>query len=62
LRAAPGPSQRAGKINGQQAAHGIAFPLADLLIGVTALEVGYSVLTTNLRNFQLIPGLQVVSP
>ena len=32
---------------------------ADLLIGVTALELGYSVATGNLRHFELVPGLSV---
>ena len=39
---------------------GVRLPLADLLIGVTALELGYSVATGNLRHFQMIPGLSVV--
>jgi predicted nucleic acid-binding protein len=34
--------------------------LSDLLIGVTALELGYSVATRNLRHFKMIPGLSVV--
>jgi predicted nucleic acid-binding protein len=34
--------------------------LPDLLIGVTALELGYSVGTANLRDFQRVPGLSVV--
>jgi len=38
----------------------VRLPLADLLIGVTALELGYSVTTGNLRHFQMIPGLSVV--
>ena len=37
-----------------------ASPLADLLIGATALELGYSVLTSNRRHFGQIPGLTVV--
>jgi predicted nucleic acid-binding protein len=35
----------------------IAFP--DLLIGVSALDLGYAVGTSNLRHFQRIPGLVV---
>jgi len=50
----------AGRIEGEQAAKGIVIALPDLLIGVTALQVGYSVATLNLRHFQLIPGLSVV--
>jgi predicted nucleic acid-binding protein len=34
--------------------------LVDLLIGATALEVGYALLTFNERHFQLIPGLTVL--
>jgi predicted nucleic acid-binding protein len=51
---------RAGQIDGESQAKGVRLPLADLLIGVTALELGYSVATGNLRHFQQIPGLSVV--
>jgi len=47
------------KIDGEQQAHGVTIPFADLLIGVTALELGFSVLTVNLRHFRLIPGLRI---
>ena len=50
----------AGKIDGEQAARGIIIPFADLLIGATALSIGFSVLTSNARHFRLIPGLNVV--
>jgi tRNA(fMet)-specific endonuclease VapC len=50
----------AGKIDGEQQSRGIIIPFGDLLIGATALEVGYSLLTANVRHFQLIPGLTVV--
>lgn len=52
---------RAGQIDGEIAARGIRPALADLLIGVTALEIGYRVATANIRHFQLIPALQVLS-
>ena len=51
---------RVGQIDGENQAKGIRLPLSDLLIGVTALELGYSVATSNLRHFQMIPGLSVV--
>jgi len=51
---------RAGQIDGECQAKGIRLPLSDLLIGVTALELGYSVATGNHRHFQLIAGLVVV--
>ena len=50
----------AGKIDGEQQSLGIIIPFGDLLIGATALEVGYSMLTVNVRHFRLIPGLTVV--
>lgn len=51
---------RAGKIDGENQARGVKVALPDLLIGVTALELGYSVGTANLRDFQRVPGLTVV--
>jgi predicted nucleic acid-binding protein len=51
---------RAGQIDGENQARGVRLPLSDLLIGVTALELGYSVATANLRYFQMIPGLNIV--
>jgi predicted nucleic acid-binding protein len=49
----------AGRIEGQQEAMGIQFAFEDLLIGATALHLGYEVATLNLRDFQRIPGLSV---
>jgi predicted nucleic acid-binding protein len=51
---------RAGHIDGESQARGMRLPLADLLIGVTALELGYSVATAYTRHFRAIPGLSVV--
>jgi predicted nucleic acid-binding protein len=51
----------AGQIDGEQQSQGIIIPFGDLLIGATPLEVGYSILTVNMRHFRLIPGLKVVS-
>lgn len=50
----------AGKIDGEQQSRGVIIPFGDLLIGATALEVSYSVLTVNVRHFERIPGLSVV--
>ncbi len=52
---------RTGQIDGENQAKGIRLPLSDLLIGVTALELGYSVGTANLRHFEMIPGLKIAS-
>jgi predicted nucleic acid-binding protein len=51
---------RTGQIDGENQAKGVRLPLSDLLIGVTALELGYGVATGNLRHFHLIPGLSVM--
>src|SRR5216684_1817393 len=50
----------AGKIDGEQQSRGISIPFGDLLIGATALAVGYSILTVNVRHFRLIPDLKIV--
>jgi tRNA(fMet)-specific endonuclease VapC len=50
----------AGRIEGQQEAMGVQFAFEDLLIGPTALHLGYEVATLNIRDFQRIPGLYVV--
>lgn len=49
----------AGRIEGQQEAVGVQFAFEDLLIGATALHLGYEVATLNLRDFQRIPSLSV---
>lgn len=51
---------RAGQVDAENQARGRRIPLPDLLIGVTALEHGYSVGTGNLRHFQQVPGLSIV--
>ena len=50
---------RAGMIDGNNQAKGVRLPLSDLLIGVTALEFGFGVGTSNLRHFRLVPGLSI---
>ena len=49
----------AGRIEGQQEAEGIQLAFEDLLIGATALHLGYEVATLNFRDFQRIPGLPI---
>ena len=49
----------AGKLDAEQQRRGVVIPFADLLIGTTALSLGYSVLTTNPRHFGRIPGLSL---
>jgi tRNA(fMet)-specific endonuclease VapC len=47
------------RIGGEQAAKGVNLPLADLIIGACAIELGYAIATSNLRDFSRIPGLAV---
>ena len=54
-------ARRVGRIEGEQAAQGIVIAFEDLAIGVTALQLGFDVATLNLRHFQRIPGLTVVT-
>ena len=48
------------QIGGEQAAKGINLPLGDLIIGACALELGYAIGTSNLRDFNRIPGLNII--
>jgi predicted nucleic acid-binding protein len=50
-----------GRIEGEQGVRGITIPFEDLVIGVTALRLGFDVASLNLRHFQLVPNLKVVS-
>src|SRR5258708_2207752 len=45
------------RIGGEQAAKGVTLPLADLIIGACASELGYAIPTSNLRDCRRIPGL-----
>lgn len=50
----------AGRLDGEQQSRGVVLPFADLLIGATALSLGFKLLTNNLRHFQQIPDLSLV--
>jgi predicted nucleic acid-binding protein len=54
-------AQLAGQIEGEQAANGISIAIEDLIIGATALHLGFDVATLNLKHFKLIPGLKTVA-
>ena len=54
-------AQLAGKIEGEQASRGISIAMEDLIIGATALHLGFDVLTLNVRHFQAIAGLNVLT-
>ena len=51
---------RTGRLDGENRTRGTQISLADMLIAVTALELGFGVATANLRHFQQVPGLSVV--
>jgi tRNA(fMet)-specific endonuclease VapC len=50
-----------GKISAESSATGVTIPFDDLLIGSCALERGYAVATRNVRHFQKIRGLKLIS-
>jgi tRNA(fMet)-specific endonuclease VapC len=50
----------AGRVDAEERIKGFHIPFADLLIGATALELGFAILTSNERHFRLIPGLTVI--
>lgn len=50
-----------GKIGAECSAAGVSLPFDDLLIGACALERGHAVATRNLRHFQKIPGLNLIT-
>lgn len=54
-------AQVAGRIEGEQAAKGVSIAVEDLIIGATALHLGFNVATLNVRDFQRIPGLNLVT-
>ena len=54
-------ARRVGKLEGELANRGFTMSFEDLAVGVTALQLGYSVATMNRRHYELIPGLNVVS-
>jgi len=53
-------AELAGRVGGEQAALGQTIPPVDMMIGATALSLGFSILTVNVRHFRMIPGLDVI--
>ncbi len=53
-------AQLAAKIDAETRQLGRTIPLADLLIGVTALHFGYSLGTRNPRHFHMLPNLNIL--
>ena len=51
----------AAKIDAEMKKEGLVIATADLLIGITALHYGYAVGTRNVRHFNMIPGLRIIS-
>ena len=52
-------ARKAGRIDAELQEKGIRVAFPDLLIGVSALDLGYGIATANLRHFERIPGLQI---
>jgi predicted nucleic acid-binding protein len=54
-------AQLAGRVEGEQASKSILIDFEDLIIGATALHLGFDVATSNVKHFQNIPGLKIVA-
>ena len=54
-------AQIAAKVDADARKTGKVIPFSDLLIGATALQHGYAVGTRNVRHFQMVPNLTVLS-
>jgi predicted nucleic acid-binding protein len=50
----------AGRLEGEGAEQGVNVPFEDLLIAATALELGFSFVTGNVRHFERILGITVL--
>ncbi len=51
----------AGRIHGEQMSHGVSIDFPDLLIGATAIHLGFDVVTLNMKHFQRIPELKLIT-
>jgi tRNA(fMet)-specific endonuclease VapC len=49
-----------GHIDAVTRSAGKTIPTADLIVGATAMDLGFSVATANERHYRLIPGLRVL--
>lgn len=57
----PSVMESFGKVKARLSIDGISMADFDLLIGCTAMSLGYSVVTNNERHFKKIPNLKVVN-
>ncbi len=55
-----GIAQLAGQIEGEQAAQGNVLAFEDLVIGATALHLGFRGRNAERRHFERLPGLTVI--
>ncbi len=51
---------RLGSLDAELAMRGEKLDLADLIIAATALDLGFAIVTRNVRHFERIPGLHLV--
>lgn len=52
---------RGGLLSGTLQSNGLTIGLADVLIAATALEIGFGVLTHNVKHFAYVSGLRVTA-
>jgi tRNA(fMet)-specific endonuclease VapC len=54
-------ARRVGRMEAELAERGTTLAFEDLAIGATALQLGYELVTANVRHFRLMPGLKVLT-
>jgi len=52
-------AKHCGQLRANLSARGVHIPFPDLLIGVTALQNNFTLVTHNIRHFAMIPNLRV---
>jgi tRNA(fMet)-specific endonuclease VapC len=53
-------AEKFGVVRADMLNRGIVVATSDLLIGVTALHLDYTVVTHNTRHFSMVPGLRLI--
>jgi len=49
-----------GRVDATVRLSGQSIPTADLIIGATALDLGFAIATSNVRHFKMLPSLKVI--
>ena len=56
-----GTAEIVARVHADQSLKGVIIPLSDLIIGACAIELGYAIATRDVRDFDRIPGPEVIT-